>query len=100
MLVQMKVEPDERHADPLSPPQPVAPYRDPSRNAWVLSRYRDVLAALREPRLRLRQSENLSETSDMGKIRSETLTALSAVASASGSLSARFNRQPTRHQAS
>jgi len=33
-------------------PQPEAPFFDPAQNAWVLSRYEDVLAALREPSLR------------------------------------------------
>jgi len=32
-------------------PPPREPYLDESRGVWVLSRYRDVLAALREPRL-------------------------------------------------
>jgi len=31
---------------------PGAPFFDPAQNAWVLSRYADVLAALREPMLR------------------------------------------------
>ena len=33
-------------------PGPAAPFFDPAQNAWVLSRYGDVLAALREPALR------------------------------------------------
>src|SRR4051812_42515569 len=37
--------------DPLSPPPPQSPRFDPVLAAWVLSRYADVLAALREPRL-------------------------------------------------
>ena len=36
----------------MSPPRPAAPFFDPAQNAWVLSRYGDVLAALREPSLR------------------------------------------------
>jgi len=36
----------------LFPPPPKPPFFDASQNAWVLSRYRDVLAALREPKLR------------------------------------------------
>jgi cytochrome P450 len=36
----------------VSPPPPAAPFFDPAQSAWVLSRYGDVLAALREPALR------------------------------------------------
>lgn len=36
----------------MSPTCPAAPFFDPAQNAWVLSRYGDVLAALREPVLR------------------------------------------------
>lgn len=35
-----------------SPLRPAAPFFDPAQNAWVLSRYADVLAGLREPALR------------------------------------------------
>ena len=38
-------------ADPMTPPRPEAPHFDPAQNAWVLSRYPDVWAALREPHL-------------------------------------------------
>ena len=38
-------------ADPMTPPRPEAPRFDPAQNAWVLSRYPDVWAALREPHL-------------------------------------------------
>jgi len=37
--------------DPLSPPPPQAAYFDAVADAWVLSRYADVMAAFREPRL-------------------------------------------------
>ena len=37
--------------DPSTPPPPTAAYFDPAKNAWVLSRYPDVWAALREPHL-------------------------------------------------
>ena len=37
--------------DPMTPPRPEAPRFDPEQNAWVLSRYPDVWAALREPHL-------------------------------------------------
>jgi cytochrome P450 len=37
--------------DPLCPPPPRAPYFDSRRDAWVLSRYRDVAAAFRDPDL-------------------------------------------------
>ena len=33
-------------------PPPGAPYLDPASGTWILSRYRDVLSAFREPRLR------------------------------------------------
>lgn len=35
----------------MQPPPPTAPYLDEARGAWVLSRYRDVMAALRDPEL-------------------------------------------------
>jgi cytochrome P450 len=35
----------------MSPPPPQAAWFDESRGAWVLSRYRDVVAALRDPQL-------------------------------------------------
>src|ERR1035437_6081316 len=35
----------------MTPPRPEAPRFDPAQNAWVLSRYPDVWAALREPHL-------------------------------------------------
>src|SRR5581483_1269533 len=38
-------------ADQYSPPEPGPSYFDPGRNAWVLSRYADVMAAFREPSL-------------------------------------------------
>ena len=38
-------------ADPMTPPRPRAAHFDPAKNAWVLSRYTDVWAALREPNL-------------------------------------------------
>jgi len=47
---------ESKLAQPLSfpdasAPEPAAALFDPAQNAWVLSRYRDVLAALREPAL-------------------------------------------------
>ena len=38
-------------ADPMTPPRPEAARFDLAQNAWVLSRYPDVWAALREPYL-------------------------------------------------
>src|SRR5437762_1464549 len=35
----------------MSPPPPQPAFFDESRGAWVLSRYRDVVAALRDPQL-------------------------------------------------
>jgi hypothetical protein len=65
--------------DPLLPPRPVAPYYDPSQDAWVISRHADVLAALREPRFRLtNEPKEVSDTGMQSRLRSETLAALSA----------------------
>ena len=74
---------DKGYVDPLSPPQPVEAYRDPETDAWVLSRYADVLEALREPLLRMgsgRSSDppEISDASRQQRIRSETLAVLSA----------------------
>jgi cytochrome P450 len=74
---------DKDHLDPLLPPHPVEAYRDPETEAWVLSRYADVLAAFREPRLRMGSggSKDPAETRDARRqrqIRSETLAVLSA----------------------
>jgi cytochrome P450 len=41
----------EHSSDPLSPPQPRDAAFDSDLDAWILSRYADVLAALREPTL-------------------------------------------------
>ena len=79
----MHVPLDETNGDPLSPPRPVPPYRDQARDAWVLSRYADVLAALREPRLSAEsgRGEERPEASDAAlklRIRTEVTAALSA----------------------
>src|SRR5581483_8669782 len=70
-------------ADPLSPPQPVAPFFDTARNAWILSRYEDVLAALRDPSLwpTSLRSNDQPDSRTMSKqtcVRTETLTSLSS----------------------
>jgi cytochrome P450 len=39
------------YKDPLSPPPPGDPVFNPDLNVWALSRYADVMAALREPAL-------------------------------------------------
>ncbi len=44
--------PEGTAAAVAAPPPPAAPFFDPLQNAWVLSRYGDVAAALREPVLR------------------------------------------------
>jgi cytochrome P450 len=69
--------------DPLLPPWPVAPYHDPLQDAWMISRYADVLAAFREPRLRLTNEPkndrpDVGDTGMQSRLRSETLAALSA----------------------
>jgi cytochrome P450 len=72
----------DKLVDPLSPPQPVEAYRDPDTEAWVLSRYADVLAAFREPGLRMgsgggKDPPEMSNTNPHEQIRSETLAVLS-----------------------
>jgi len=68
--------------DPLSPPRPKLPYYDPCLNGWVLSRYVDVLAALREPRLLPVDSRAEAPPGDVvvdaqRRIRTETMAVLS-----------------------
>jgi cytochrome P450 len=59
--------------DPLSPAPPQGAYFDRVLNAWVLSRYADVLAALREPALQ----QARSKASDRGpSMRAQVLAAL------------------------
>lgn len=70
-------------ADPMTPPHPEAAYFDPAQNAWILSRYPDVWAALRDPHLWpvSGQREILPEIRDeTGRLkqRAEMLEALSA----------------------
>src|SRR5271165_222096 len=74
---------DKQDADPLSPPRPVEAYRDSETEAWVLSRYADVLAAFREPGLRMgsggsKDPPEISGANRQRQIRSETMAALSA----------------------
>jgi cytochrome P450 len=70
-------------ADPMTPPRPRAPHFDPAKNAWVLSRYPDVWAALREPHLwpvggkREIQPDTRDDAGRL-KLRAEMLDALSA----------------------
>ena len=60
----------------VATPRPEAPFFDSAQNAWVLSRYGDVLAALREPALRqagpqkapARVRENVSSTLSQSKL--------------------------------
>jgi cytochrome P450 len=67
----------------MTPPRPEAPHFDPAKNAWVLSRYPDVWAALREPHLwpvsgkREIQPETREDDGRL-KQRAEMLEALSA----------------------
>ena len=65
---------EEEPLDPLCPPRPVEPFYDPSRNAWVFSRYADVAAALREPELELKAESD----EDGAAVREKTLAALPA----------------------
>ena len=67
---------------PLPPPRPVPAYFDSSLDAWVLSRYADVLAAFRDSRLWTTTVSGKDQTEgrdDSGKLeaRSEMLEALS-----------------------
>ena len=62
----------EDSTDPLSPPPPVSAFYDAARQLWTLSRYADVLAALREPRLTPQ-----NEDGALLPARSEILNALS-----------------------
>ncbi len=64
---------DNEPLDPLCPARPVKPFYDQSRKAWVLSRYADVAAALREPVLELKGSDE-----DGPDVRQKTLAAISA----------------------
>ena len=70
----------EDSTDPLSPPRPVVAFYDPTRHAWTLSRYADVVAALREPRL---SPQNEGGEDALLPARSEILNALSPLALAS-----------------
>jgi cytochrome P450 len=70
-------------ADPMTPPRPEAPHFDPSKNAWVLSRFPDVSAALRSPDLWPvggRREIQPEARDDVGRLnqRAEMLDALSA----------------------
>jgi cytochrome P450 len=65
------------------PAQPRSPYFDPALQAWVLSRYDDVLTAFYEPRLRLSGSKGVADSKAddhvaQTPLRAETLDALSA----------------------
>ncbi len=59
--------------DPLSPPAPQAAYFDSGDNAWILSRFADVLAALREPAL---QPQGRSLGKNAGNARANVAAAL------------------------
>lgn len=64
--------------DSVSPPRPEAPHFDSGRNAWVLSRYADVLAALHEHRLRSLGKEDREESGKL-RARSEIQDAFSPI---------------------
>jgi cytochrome P450 len=72
----------QNDADPLSPPRPEAPRFDPAVATWVLSRYADVLAALRDARLRPISADSkdrspIADQADQLRLRAETLEAFS-----------------------
>ena len=65
-----------------SPPCPEAPHFDPAQGAWVLSRYADVLAAFREPRLwpvgaRRDDPPGIRDEAAHDRVAAETMAALS-----------------------
>lgn len=69
--------------DPLSPPPPRNIEFDPHLDAWVFSRYADVVAAFREPRLwpagpRRQPNTKIPDHAVQQRLRAETLAALSA----------------------
>ena len=69
--------------DPLSPPPPESPRFDAALSAWVMSRYADVMAAFRDPRMapvgpRSKAPPKNEHTAEQARIRAETLAALSA----------------------
>ncbi len=69
-VLGLETELDGVSADPLLPPRPRPSFYDKRRQTWVLSQYDDVLAALREPRLVLRDRHE-AET-DVGDVRLRT----------------------------
>jgi cytochrome P450 len=69
--------------DPLNPPPPEPAYFDRNREAWVLSRYADVAAAFREPRLwpvgtRKRERGKIGDVAAQARLRGDLQTALSS----------------------
>jgi cytochrome P450 len=69
--------------DSVEPPEPAAPYFDSNLNAWVLSRYADILAAFRASRLFPASSNSAKPAQPMPacdhlKMRTETMEALPA----------------------
>lgn len=72
---------ETNHEDPLSPAPVAEPHRD-AEETWVLSRYADVTAAFREPKLSMgkgrgKESPELSDANRQQQIRSETLEVIS-----------------------
>jgi cytochrome P450 len=69
-----------QNSDPLMPDPPEPAHFDLGVSAWVLSRYADVVAALREPALRQEKPRGKSSPSDGGSkspLRTGVLAALS-----------------------
>jgi cytochrome P450 len=73
----------QNDTDPLLPPPSEAPHFDPAVATWVLSRYPDVIAGLREPRLwpisaKSKERPPITDQADQLRLRAETLEAFSA----------------------
>lgn len=83
MAADVPLERPKESMDPLSPPPPEHPRYDRELGTWVLSRYADVIAALREPRLRPRNTERSDsleapDETEQLRVRKEASEAFSA----------------------
>jgi len=70
-------------SDPLHPPPPEPSFYDRAREAWVLSRYADVAAAFREPRLwpvgtRVRERSRIGDEAAQQRLRGDLQVTLAS----------------------